>query len=55
MSEGVRFCCRCDKPITQEHPGKSMVMISISVGGAVLWWHKKRCPERPRFVSRIPR
>ncbi|MGA4849485.1 hypothetical protein ACOBQB_25705 [Streptomyces sp. G5(2025)] len=53
-SEGGRLCCRCDKPITMENPGTSMVKISISGGGAVLWVHDK-CPKRATFVSRIPR
>ncbi|MFF8657028.1 hypothetical protein [Streptomyces huasconensis] len=44
MSEGIRYCWRCDKPITKEHPGTSAVKVSISAGGAVIWLHKK-CPR----------
>ncbi|WP_399926267.1 hypothetical protein [Streptomyces kanamyceticus] len=55
MSEGTRFCCRCDEPITKEHPGTATVKISISAGGAVLWWHKKKCPQQTAFVTRFPR
>ncbi|MFF8656841.1 hypothetical protein [Streptomyces huasconensis] len=54
MSEGVRYCCRCDAPITLKHPGTATAKISMSAGGAVLWLHEK-CPKRPPFVIRIPR
>ncbi|WP_258020695.1 hypothetical protein [Streptomyces anatolicus] len=42
-------------PITKEYPGTSMEKASISAGGAVLWWHKKKCPEQPAFVRRTQR
>ncbi len=54
MSEGVRYCWRCDAPITEKHPGTSAVKVSISAGGAVIWLHKE-CPRLPPFVIRIPR
>ncbi|MGW0537792.1 hypothetical protein [Streptomyces sp. NPDC003032] len=54
MSEGVRYCWRCDAPITKEWPGTSVVKVSMSAGGAVIWIHKE-CPKPPAFVIRIPR
>ncbi|MEU1022206.1 hypothetical protein ABZ383_18395 [Streptomyces sp. NPDC005900] len=54
MSEGVRYCWRCDAPITAKHPGSSAVKVSVSAGGAVIWLHIE-CPRLPAFVTRIPR
>ncbi|MEU1022971.1 hypothetical protein ABZ366_12935 [Streptomyces sp. NPDC005904] len=54
MSEGVRYCWRCDAPITKEHPSTSAVKASTSVGGATVRLHTK-CPRLPTFVRRTPR
>ncbi|MEU1025773.1 hypothetical protein ABZ366_27605 [Streptomyces sp. NPDC005904] len=54
MSEGTRFCWRCDAPITKERPGTSMPKESGSVGGAVVWWHTGDCPQLAAFVRRTP-
>ncbi|MEU1022976.1 hypothetical protein ABZ366_12960 [Streptomyces sp. NPDC005904] len=54
MTEGVRYCWRCDTPITKEHPGTSAVKASISADGATVWLHTK-CPRLPTFVRRTPR
>ncbi|MEU1019255.1 hypothetical protein [Streptomyces sp. NPDC005898] len=51
MNEGVRYCWRCDAPITKERPGTSMPKESGSAGGTVVWWHIK-CPQPPTFVRR---
>ncbi|MFF8658033.1 hypothetical protein [Streptomyces huasconensis] len=54
MSGVVRYCWRCDEPITKERPGTSAVKVSISAGGAVVWLHKK-CPKRPELAISTPR
>ncbi|MET9545709.1 hypothetical protein ABZY36_10425 [Streptomyces sp. NPDC006627] len=54
MSEGVRYCGRCDMPITKQHPGMSTAKNSLSGGGAVVWIHTGRCPAPPPLTRRYP-
>lgn len=51
MSEGTRYCWRCDQPVTRQCPGTSAVKVSLSAGGAVISIHDK-CPKPPPFVRR---
>ncbi|MFD4631216.1 hypothetical protein ACFVYR_18450 [Streptomyces sp. NPDC058284] len=53
MSEGTRFCWRCDEPITAGQPVVTAVKLSISAGGSTVVLHKD-CPKRPAYVRRTP-
>ncbi|MEU1021910.1 hypothetical protein ABZ366_07395 [Streptomyces sp. NPDC005904] len=54
MSEGIRYCWRCDAPSTKERPGTSMPQESASAGCDTIWLHTK-CPRLPTFVRHTPR
>ncbi|MEU1117820.1 MULTISPECIES: hypothetical protein [unclassified Streptomyces] len=51
MSEGTRFCWRCDEPITAGQPVVEAVKVSMSAGGHAITLHET-CPVRPAFVRR---
>ncbi|MEU6989278.1 hypothetical protein ABZ953_01260 [Streptomyces sp. NPDC046465] len=46
MSEGTRFCWRCDEPITRGQVVVTAVKVSMSAGGHSILLHE-RCPKRP--------
>ncbi|GAA1899953.1 hypothetical protein GCM10009837_23260 [Streptomyces durmitorensis] len=51
MSEGARFCGRCDQPIAQGQPAVTFLKVSISAGGATITWHET-CAKRAGYVRR---
>ncbi|MEU6993147.1 hypothetical protein ABZ953_21120 [Streptomyces sp. NPDC046465] len=53
MSEGPRFCWRCDEPITCGQTVVTVVKVSMSAGGRSVSLHET-CLKRPTYVRRTP-
>lgn len=54
MSEGTRFCWRCDEPIMAGQKFTTAAKVSISAGGYLIRIHEK-CPKVPSYVRRTTR
>ncbi|MEU1145661.1 hypothetical protein ACFYO9_22385 [Streptomyces sp. NPDC005863] len=53
MSEGTRYCWRCDEPILHGQAVVTSMKVSISAGGHVAVVHEQ-CPKPPAYVRRTP-